>query len=195
MTENLFSPKKGELLSDPENFDRDAYHRVKKTYCGLHSPKDVRLIDIMEAYGEKRIIKLPSTNGERFEYCHECLAKMTRRCVFTNKAIFVGDIVTAKYIQGPYAKLFDFFKKKEAAAYLFRNPNFIPAFTGLIQEASRIKEVIFEVVVTLQDDKEAENQGFYLQPGIFVPKTITLYSGMTYHEIRQKFIQPSDFHK
>lgn len=47
----------------------------------------------LNAFGEKCEIKILSPKDE-IEFCHDCLEKMTIRCAWCGKPIFIGDIVT-----------------------------------------------------------------------------------------------------
>ena len=59
------------------------------TECG-HETKER---DVIIAFGEKTITKLPVKNG-RTPYCHRCIEKMAIRCAWCGKVIFIGDPIT-----------------------------------------------------------------------------------------------------
>lgn len=57
--------------------------------CG-HKTK---LKDKVSAFGETIITEIKCRNG-KVEYCHKCLEKMTIKCAWCAKPIFIGDPVT-----------------------------------------------------------------------------------------------------
>ena len=54
---------------------------------------EAKRIDKVSAFGETIETEVPLING-KIEYCHECLAKMTIRCVWCGRPIFIGDFIT-----------------------------------------------------------------------------------------------------
>ena len=170
ISKNFFAPKDDELIPN-KAFDRKDYPLINKTYCGHSSMSDnpIYLIDELSAFGEKRLIKLPSYNGKRFEFCYRCLEMMSRKCPITNDTIFVGDLIAVRYIQGNYKELRELFEQKQFAAYKFLNPNFHPGFSKLIFEAEEKGETIFEVVVSGSQVHSSNyySQGIYVPPGVF----------------------------
>lgn len=57
--------------------------------CGHKTKKK----DKIHAFGETVTMKLCKDNG-KIPYCHRCLEKMTIRCVWCGKPIFIGDPIT-----------------------------------------------------------------------------------------------------
>ncbi len=57
--------------------------------CGHETLKK----DIITAFGESCEIKIPIINGKT-DYCHRCIEKMTIKCAWCGKPIFIGMPVT-----------------------------------------------------------------------------------------------------
>jgi hypothetical protein len=58
----------------------------------------------LQAFGESGIMTLPKEKT-RPEYCLDCIAKMTIRCAWCGKPIFIGDAVT---LYSPVDKNYEF---------------------------------------------------------------------------------------
>lgn len=63
--------------------------KIQATECGHKT----RIKDWVEAYGERIQIKIPVQNGKTL-YCHKCLEKMTIRCAWCGKPIFISEPIT-----------------------------------------------------------------------------------------------------
>ena len=59
--------------------------------------QDSSYVCTVSAFGESREIRLIPTATGQFEYCPDCISKMSIQCVWCGKGIYIGEHVTAFY--------------------------------------------------------------------------------------------------
>lgn len=70
----------------------------------------------LQAFGEKQEIKLIRDKKRTFEYCIDCLGKMTICCAWCGRPIFIGSLITL------YTPIDNNFKISEYAVIYKENP-------------------------------------------------------------------------
>ena len=113
--------------------------KVPASVCG-HQTK---LKDRVSAFGESRGYRLIPHQG-KVEYCHQCLAKMTIRCAWCGKPIFIGSPIT----------LYSPSKPKEFA---------VPEY-AVVYDANRL--VLVGCLRWECAETGADRMGFWVPPGV-----------------------------
>lgn len=67
--------------------------RVQK-YPAMKCGHETRRQGKLSAFGENCYLKMPVNDSGTVDYCLDCLAKMTIRCAWCGRPIFIGDPVT-----------------------------------------------------------------------------------------------------